>query len=69
MTVFLIDVCHNCPNRQINCHSTCKEYKEQKKLYEESKESFKAERDKEIALNAIGKKRYKRIAKAKGSDI
>ena len=59
---FQIKCCHNCPKRQVGCHSICKIYKEQKRKLEEEKkkqkEFLEKEREKEFPSNYSKQRKY-----------
>lgn len=53
-----VDVCFDCPNRQVGCHADCEVYKEAKKESEERKAKAREERKKELIGFSNNKARY-----------
>lgn len=45
-----VTCCHNCQEREIGCHSTCKKYIEENEQYLREREKIKAEKNKEAAI-------------------
>ena len=58
-----VTCCHDCQEREVGCHSTCKKYIEENEAYVNEREEIKAKRHKEsVILSAIidGKRRVMR---------
>lgn len=52
---FQVDCCKDCPKRHLNCHSTCKEYKEAKELCEKKRKWLKQQNERTISSKAFDK--------------
>lgn len=45
-----VTCCHDCQEREVGCHSTCKKYIEENEQYLKEREKIKAEKNKEAAI-------------------
>lgn len=45
-----VTCCHDCQEREIGCHSTCKKYIEETEMHLMEREKIKAEKNKEAAI-------------------
>lgn len=52
---FQIDRCKDCTKRHLNCHSTCKEYKEARELCEKKREWLREKNEATISSKAYDK--------------
>ena len=52
MARYKIECCYKCPKKQGDCHSTCKEYKQQREEYDATMSEVKKKHDVRSGLNA-----------------
>ena len=45
-----VTCCHDCQEREVGCHSTCKKYIEEIEQYLKEREKIKTEKNKEAAI-------------------
>ena len=63
MARYKIDCCWNCDDRKGGCHSTCKEYKEQRRELDETNDELRKKEKVNTGLNAEKAKNIERIYK------
>lgn len=48
-----VTCCHDCQEREVGCHSTCKKYIEENEQYLRERERIKTEKNKEAAIREV----------------